>query len=67
MKISLDGGFSFEKRLGTCKNPGFIKSNNHLEMFFKKILEFDYAERITIKQIKSHRLLNVYFQSKVDR
>jgi len=34
-------GFSFEAKLKSCKNPGFIKSNKILEDFFQKIFEYD--------------------------
>jgi hypothetical protein len=37
-----------------------------LENFFKKIFDFDYADRVTIKQIKNDRLVKGYFQTKVD-
>lgn len=56
-----DKGFSFEERIGNCKNPGFVKSNKILEDFFRSIFEFDYSRRITIKKIKEHKLMQGYF------
>ena len=66
-KKKCGNGFSFEMSIEKCKNPGYIKSNSTLEDFFFRIFDLDYTQRITIKEIKKHKLFEGYFPEKIDR
>ena len=56
-------GFDLQTTIKQTKNPAHLNANPHLQDFFEKVFEMSYAKRITISEIKRHKLFEGYFEN----